>query len=237
VTCFTDADCDVLNDNHTQCQTCTTAVGGAEIEKATFGGQVGAPFVTPGCHDNADCVQGNWTHQRHKRHGSLHGPDFFNMVCTCDPGTGEQIPGVCNPGDRPNGPEPPAAPANKACFTGTALWNPTSGRREIPVAFRVEIEDRGEPGGGRNAGSLDDVYRIRIWCPGGNCGGQPNADGAVALAEAACCENSMNTVVGLIGLPNIIDGGNLIHGNLQIHKLTGNPNNTNFPDQCFVGGP
>src|SRR6185295_3890620 len=106
---------------------------------------------------------------------------------------------------------------------------PTAGRRSIPVGFRVEIEDRGEPGGGNNAGNLDDVYRIRIWF------GSSTAD-AVAKAEAACCQNDIASVIGNIGPPNVLDGGNLIHGNLQIHKLTGNPNNTQFPDGCFVGG-
>jgi hypothetical protein len=228
VDCTSDSDCSAFPD--TTCHFCTVdPTTGADIEKATFGGQVGAPFVVPGCHDTADCVQGNWTHQRHKKHGSLHGPDFYDMVCTCDVGDGTQTPGVCNPGDRPNGPEPSAAPANIACFTGTALWNPTSGRRTIPVAFRVEVEDRGEPGGGNNAGSLDDVYRIRIWF------GSLAAD-AAAKAEAACCENDIASVNANIGFPNVLDGGNLIHGNLQIHKQTGNPNNTSFPEGCFVGG-
>ena len=220
---------DAFGDTFPTCTFCTTDPnGGAQIEKATFGGQVGAPYVIPGCHLNAECVQGNWTHQRHKKHGSLHAPEFYNVVCDCDNGDGTSTPGVC--GDRETGPEPPVAPANKICFTGTALWRPTAGRREIPVAIRVEIEDRGEPGGGNNAGNLDDVYRMRIWF------GSSTAD-AVEKAEAACCDFDIGSVISNIGFPNVLDGGNLIHGNLQIHKLTGNPtNNPPFPDECTPGG-
>src|SRR6185436_13662824 len=203
VVCTDDTQCtDAFGQTFPTCTFCTQdPTTKADIEKATFGGQVGAPFVTPGCHDNADCVQGNWTHQRHKRHGSLHGPDFYNMTCRCDQGDGTTTDGVC--GDRSNGPEPPAAPANIACFTGTALWNPTAGRRTIPVAFRVEIEDRGEPGSGNSAGNLDDVYRIRMWF------GSDAAE-AQALAEAACCENDIASVVENVGPPDVNNGGNLI---------------------------
>jgi len=35
--------------------------------------------------------------------------------------------------------------------------------------------------------------------------------------------------VGAIGLPSVNDGGNLTHGNLQIHPQTGNPTNN---DTC-----
>jgi hypothetical protein len=146
------------------------------------------------------------------------------MVCKCDVGDGTVVDGVC--GDRVNGPTPPAAPANLACFTGTALWNPTAGHRSLPVAFRVEIEDRGEPGGGNNAGNLDDVYRIRIWFASSSTDAQTKA-------EAACCANSITEVTQNIGLADVMDGGNLIHGNLQIHKLTGNHTNLPpFPDSC-----
>jgi hypothetical protein len=235
-TCDSDSDCQ----QNEECRFCTTDGDNASaaIYKATFGGQVGAPFVIPGCHQNDECVQGNWTHQRHKKHGSLHGPSFYNMVCRCEQADGALTPpgtlcnecsgAGCHDPDYP-GPEPRPAPANIACFTGTALWNPTSGRRTLNVAFRVEIEDRGEPGGGNNAGNLEDVYRIRIWYA-------DDATEAAELADAACCLNDIASVTTNIGLPNIIDGGNLVHGNLQIHPRTGNPNNTDFPDQCFAGG-
>src|SRR5204862_7151767 len=74
--------------------------------------------------------------------------------------------GVCNPGDRLSGPGQPRAPANKIVFTGVGDWAATSGRREPQsVLFRVDIEDRGEPGGSHPHGSKPppDRYRIRIW--------------------------------------------------------------------------
>jgi hypothetical protein len=189
----------------------------AEIQRASFGGQVGAPFGLVGCHDDFDQIQGEWTHLRHKHRGSFHAADYNSLVCGCDDGEGG--PGnldgnLCNPGDREPGPEPRPAPANIACWTGVGDYNPTNGRRTIRVAFRVEVEDRGEPGAGQNAGSLEDVYRIRIWIP-------THSEDANVLANLACCTNEVPD----IRLPNVSDGGNLIHGNIQIHPPTGNPTN------------
>jgi len=189
----------------------------AEIQRATFGGQVGAPFGIVGCHDDFDHIQGEWTHIRHKHRGTFHAADYNSLVCGCDDGNGG--PGVldgnlCNPGDRETGPEPRRAPANIACWTGVGNYNPTNGRRTLRVAFRVEVEDRGEPGAGRNSGSLEDVYRIRIWIP-------THSEDENVLANAACCTNAVPD----IRPPDVSDGGNLIHGNLQIHPPTGNPNN------------
>jgi hypothetical protein len=193
----------------------------AEIQRATFGGQVGAPFGIVGCHDDFDHIQGQWTHIRHKHRGSFHASDYNSLVCGCDDGNGG--PGnldgnVCNPGDREAGPEPRRAPANIACWTGVGNYNPSHGRRTLRVAFRVEVEDRGEPGAGRNAGNLEDVYRIRIWIPQHT--GQ-NQEDENELADLACCTNPSPD----IRPPDVTDGGNLIHGNLQIHPPTGNPNN------------
>ena len=83
-------------------------------------------------------------------------------------------------------------------------------------------------------------YEIRIWIPG-TCSNAPGThcntnqqcnapgfcrtDDAQTLAEAACCDKTVDQVITDIGLPNVFDGGNLIHGNLQIHPQTGNPNN------------
>ncbi len=228
--CSTDADCSEGQICGSACTTVGTDPGNmAEIQKATFGGQVGAPYVIGGCHmDDFDCIQGEWTHMRHKNSGAFHASDYNSMICRCTDENGDDVKPVgelCNPCNGPDchdptypGPEPRPAPANVACFSGVGLYNPSSGHRQISVAFRVEVEDRGEPGGGQNAGNLDDVYRIRIWIPTGS-------ETAVGLAESACCSNSITEVVTAIGLPDINDGGNLIHGNLQIHPLTGNPNN------------
>jgi hypothetical protein len=216
--------------------TCTTdPTTGAEIEKATFGGQVGAPYVIGGCNlDDFDCIQGQWTHMRHSRKGTFHASDYNSFVCRCTDADGNDVLPVgqlCNPCQGPEchdpeypGPEPRPAPANVACFSGKGLWRATNGRREVPVAFRVEIEDRGEPGAGSNA-NLEDVYRIRIWIPQVPQN-QQDAE-ATRLAVEACCTNSVTDVVDSIGLPNVNDGGNLTHGNLQIHPQTGNPNNNN----------
>jgi hypothetical protein len=91
------------------------------------------------------------------------------------------------------------------------------GKRDIPVAFRVEIEDRGEPGGGKNAGNQVDVYRIRMWLPGA---GQQVEE----LLDNVCCLNP--EPVG-IGTPFIDDQGGISdirQGNLQIHPSTPNTN-------------
>jgi hypothetical protein len=173
----------------------------ANILRATFGGQVGAPCGCIGCFDQFDHIQGNWQHSRKTRKGSFHAKDYNSLVCGCD---GVFDGELCNPGDRTPGPEPRPAPANMACFSGIGDFNPTNGKRTIPVAFRVEVEDRSEPAVGKVA--PDDVYRIRIWIP-------TQSETAQALADQACCTNANPTG----RLPNVDDGGNLIHGNIQIH--------------------
>jgi hypothetical protein len=90
------------------------------------------------------------------------------------------------------------------CFSGIGDFNPTNGRMTISVAFRVEVEDRSEPAVGKVA--PDDVYRIRIWVPA-------QGETAAALADQVCCTNANPTGRP----PNVDDGGNLIHGNIQIH--------------------
>ena len=269
----------------------TDGTATAETIKATFGGQVGAPYVIGGCHiDDFGCIQGEWTHMRHKQRGSFHASQYNSMICSCLDINGNPVLPVgeiCNPCKGPachmgqcnsstgptgdycdidhpcpdgqscvEGPEPAPAPDNVACFSGVGLWNPNKGRRQWNVAFRVEFEDRGEPGGGRNAGALDDVYRIRIWIPAdhtydsavniakeigctipieriisttnGHCS---NCDPTACTSDAQC--SSGGTCV-FVGPATINDGGNLVHGNLQIHKLTGNPTNN---DTCPTNGP
>jgi hypothetical protein len=76
------------------------------------------------------------------------------------------------------------------------------------VAFRVEIEDRSEPGGSHRD-LPSDVYRIRIWRPVG-------AETAESLAAGACCTNE-NPVFPASRSPDVDDGRNVIRGNLQIH--------------------
>jgi hypothetical protein len=230
------------NDPDSECT--TDPATGAEIAKATFGGQVGAPYVIGGCNlDNFDCIQGEWTHMRHNRKGTFHASEYNSMICRCTDADGNDVLPVgqlCNPCHGPEchaddypGPEPRPAPANVACFSGKGLWRPTAGRREVPVAFRVEWEDRGEPGAGQNAGNLEDVYRIRIWIPDVPQN-QQDAE-ATRLAVLACCTNTVDQAISSIGrLPDVNDGGNLTHGNLQIHPQTGNPTNN---DTCPLNPP
>src|SRR6185295_14201223 len=71
---------------------------------------------------------------------------------------------LCNEGNRVCGPEPRRAPANLACFSGTGKWSETGNKKTVPVAFRVEHEDHGEPGA---AAETPDEYRIWIYIPSG----------------------------------------------------------------------
>jgi len=77
------------------------------------------------------------------------------------------------------------------------------------VAFRVEVEDRGEPSVGTNADDTCDVMRIRIWIP-------TTSENVKLLADGACCTHDV-PVGQAARAPNIDDGGNLLHGNIQIH--------------------
>jgi hypothetical protein len=177
----------------------------AENTKATFGGQVGSPIGHIGCFDDYNQIQGNWTYHRHKNHGSFQAKDYNSLVCGCD---GVFDGHLCNPGNRELGPEPRRAPANMACFNGVGDYNPSNGNRYLRVAFRIEVEDRGEPGAGANAGALEDVHKVRIWIP------KPG-ETAEDLAQASCCTIPNANLT--IRPADIDEGGSLIHGNIQIH--------------------
>jgi len=124
----------------------------------THGGQVGAPVGTATEWDPCSkCIKGEWEHVRHFRpglDGNFHARHFDSLECAClacpgDPnsGSGSIVGRLCNPGDRYCGPEPRRAPANKICFSGIGDYTMTNGRRTpLSVAFRVDIEDHGEPG-------------------------------------------------------------------------------------------
>jgi hypothetical protein len=179
-------------------QGCRVTGGGNAKDLAfTHGGQVGSPCGCIGCFDGLSSVQGEWTHSRKKNDGRFHASQFSSLVCDLDSG---------------EGPLPRPAPANKVCFAGKGMFAEGKGKRETPVAFRVEIEDRGEPGGGKNAGNQLDVYRMRMWLP---APGQQVED----LLDNICCLNP--EPVG-IGAPFIDDGGEIRQGNLQIHPSTPN---------------
>jgi hypothetical protein len=147
--------------------------------------------------------------------------------------------GTC--GNRNIGPLPRSAPANKIVFTGVGDWADPNGRRAPrSTLFRVDIEDRGEPGNAHALGSngkegrVPDRYRIRIWVlsdselaqlKGRNAPGDDRYLLDFRNAIAAC--NGLNVQDGAtvangaaafgVRAPNVDDGGELLHGNHQIH--------------------
>jgi hypothetical protein len=184
----------------------------ADTNHDTFGGQVGAPCGCIGCFDEVGHIQGNWETSRKNRRGAFLAKEFTSLVCGCEDLAGNPVPNfdgiTC--GDREIGPTPPEAPANVACWSGVGAYNESNGRRTIAVGFRVEVEDRGEPGTGKNADNTDDLYHLQIWIP-------QQGETALGLAELACCQNPDPETA--IGRPADVDDGNnhIIHGNIQIH--------------------
>jgi len=211
------------------------------------------------------CIHGRWTHVRHNGgvEGNFHARFFDTLDCAClavdlnacglySPGISSN--NVCNPGDRIAGPEPRRAPANKIVFTGVGDWAVENGRRTPrSVLFRVDIEDRSEPGGYFPGGAKPpaDRYRIRIWvlnstecmelhnAPGSGDPGLLHFRSAIAACygihlrdgvESQFLPNNCGNPAGrmffggcgepagrCVRLPDIDDGGELEHGNHQIH--------------------
>jgi cysteine-rich repeat protein len=190
------------------------APGVAAIDKATFGGQVGASCGCIGCFDDLDHISGHWTHNLKVEKGKFHASDYSSLVCNLDDG---------------EGPKPRKAPANSACFAGIGYLDMKQSRGNQRVAFRVEVEDRGEPGAGKNSDKQADVYRIRVWIPEQ---GQEPED----LLDSICCLNADPLEVPE---PDIDDGADLIHGNIQIHPVLPNTENERCPPptprtgECF----
>jgi len=238
-----------------------------DVRYVTHGGQVGAPVGNEVCAIGTNwlgnpCIHGRWTHVRHVKgglRGNFHARYYDTLKCACldtnlvpkadhtglfyGPGTmNGNVCGNCN-----IGPLPRPAPANKIVFTGVGDWADPNGRRASRATlFRVDIEDRGEPGNahaqGANGkpGRVPDHYRIRIWVLTDSelqqlrgtsgpdlyledfrdaisaCNGTDAPDGAVDGSG-----NRVSTVNGTavfgVRAPNIDDGGILEHGNHQIH--------------------
>ena len=211
---------------------------------------VGRAGFDPGTfqREGSECIHGNWQVVRHIKggtRGNFHAKIYDSLMCAClgcpeNPGSGMVIGDLCNPGDRICGPEPRKAPANKICFSGIGDYTMTSGNR-IPrsVLFRVDIEDRSEPGNnGKPSEDPPDRHRIRIWiltpaelaqlsnpndrllnfrrtisCTPGSTGLQDGAIGANGLAVP------LGTAVFGLRAPDIDDGGEMDHGNHQIHPM------------------
>jgi len=255
----------------------------ADVRYVTHGGQVGAPVGNQVCSIDTNlpnfflgnpCIHGRWTHVRHVKgglEGNFHARFFDTLDCacldtnlnpqTCQFGAGTVLHDVC--GDRSTGPLPRKAPANKIAFTGVGDWACPNGRRESRAClFRVDIEDRGEPGNAHALASnkkenrIPDRYRIRIWVLSEDelqqlqgrhatgddqwllnfrncisaCNGIDYQDGGVGCNADNTCSSSDSCTAGATGtgtitfpggcpvrLPNIDDGGELLHGNHQIH--------------------
>ncbi len=255
----------------------------SDVRYVTHGGQVGAPVGNQVCSIDTNlanfylgnpCIHGRWTHVRHVQgglEGNFHARFFDTLDCacldtnlnpqTCQYGAGTMNHGIC--GDRSTGPLPRPAPANKIAFTGVGDWACPNGRREPRAClFRVDIEDRGEPGNAHALASnkkenrIPDRYRIRIWVLSDSelaqlqgrhasgddqwllnfrnaisaCNGIDYQDGGVGCNTENTCSSSDSCTAGATGsttitfpggtpvrLPNIDDGGVLLHGNHQIH--------------------
>jgi len=187
--------------------------------EATHGGQVGAPVgVATAFTADSACIAGEWTHVRHIRpqlFGNFHARSFDSLMCAClpcpeNPDVEGVVGALCNPDDRICGPEPRRAPANKICFSGAGDYALTNGRRASrSVVFRVDVEDRSEPGG-TNGPPPPDRYRIRIWFVNPD-----TSDGLTLRQEVACANPATEEVTA--STPDIDDGGDLIRGNQQIH--------------------
>jgi hypothetical protein len=232
------------------------------VRYVTHGGQVGAPVGNSNCVVTLDniignpCIHGRWTHVRHTKgglEGNFHARYYDTLDCAClgielsasglwNDGISED--GRCNPGDKISGPEPRKSPANKIVFTGVGDWADPNGRREPRASlFRVDIEDRSEPGGSHPGGAKEpaDRYRIRIWVlseaeknrlanPSDGlldfrnciaaCHGLKYRDGVLASdIDNNCGGAGTLTFPGgcPVRQPDIDDGGELLHGNHQIH--------------------
>ncbi|MBI3833811.1 MAG: DUF4215 domain-containing protein [Planctomycetes bacterium] len=206
----------------------------------------------PQADDAFEHIQGNWQYDRKYpgatqfKQGTFHAKQFNSLICGC---CSEDLPnctngtpqttdaGICfrqgatsDPlngkicGDRTTGPLPRPAAANIICFSGIGDWTDTNGHKNVKVAFRVEAEDRGEPSTGKNSDDTCDYHRIRIWVP-------KIGEDAAVLADQACCTTALDSNLNVPGIrrPDIDDGGNLIHGNIQIHPETPNSNNGRCP--------
>lgn len=136
---------------------------------------------------------------------------------------------LCNPDDRICGPEPRRAPANKICFSGVGNYTMSNGKKAPQsVVFRVDLEDRSEPGGAfpKGAKAPPDRYRMRMWFI---AAGTADSAAVKALRATVACKDAtceiipatLDCVGGPTPAPDIDDGGDLDRGNRQIHPSTG----------------
>ncbi len=232
---------------------CRTTGGGRQVASfpavkyVTHGGQVGAPVGNETAFaPDTKCIQGNWQHVRHEKggtRGNFHAKSFDSLMCAClgcpeDPNAPVTIGGFCNPGMRTCGPEPRKAPANKIAFSGVGDYALTAGNREKrSVLFRVDLEDRSEPGNSSARGGQPpaDRHRLRIWILTPAELARLNAANdrlldfrqaisaqfGIGLKDGAILPNGQavpnGTAVFGVRAPDIDDGGEMTHGNHQLH--------------------
>ncbi len=217
------------------------ALVGGTPRYTTHGGQIGAPVGNETAFDpDSDCIHGRQTYVRHIKGGlvgNFQARSFDSLMCAClgcpeNPGSGVIVDGLCNPGDRTCGPEPRRAGANKIAFSGVGNYTLTNGRRTPrSVLFRIDIEDRSEPGGSKPGGATPpaDRYRIRIWVINAADRAQYGQDlcgfrQAIAASKANVAiqdgaPGALGTAVFGMRAPDIDDGGELERGNHQIHPM------------------
>lgn len=231
---------------------CRTTGGGRQaasfpaVRYVTHGGQVGAPVGNETAFSpDSTCIQGNWEHVRHIKaglRGNFHAKSFDSLMCAClgcpeDPFAPITIGGICNPDNTTCGPLPRKAPANKITFSGVGDYVLTQGNRTPrSVLFRVDLEDRGEPGNSSAGGAEapNDRHRIRIWILTAQELAKLNnpADRLLGFRQAIAASNGLTlkdgatingqpvpngTAVFGVRAPDIDDGGDMTHGNHQIH--------------------
>jgi hypothetical protein len=191
---------------------------------------------------DSECIHGRLTHVRHIKGGlvgNFQARSFDSLMCACLGGVDctNSIPTadeLCNPGNTDGcGPEPRKASANKIAFSGVGNYVLTNGRRQQrSCLFRVDIEDRSEPGGSKPGGQKPppDRYRIRIWVLTPTEIGQlNNPNNRLCAFRQAIAATPANVIIkdgapGALGsavfgvrAPDIDDGGELERGNHQLH--------------------
>jgi len=133
--------------------------------------------------------------------------------------------------------------SNKLATSGYSPtgYTKTNGKKTVPVVFRIDIEDRGEPGNAHAIGQANktnpaDRYRLRLWFVGPGTAFATDAS-IRQLREAVAVKDAHDERVGTafggtfqvgklcsgsnIPAPDIDDGGDLDRGNRQIHPNTG----------------
>lgn len=136
------------------------------------------------------------------------------------------------------GAEPRPAPDNKICFSGIGNYALTHGKKtKQSVVFRVDIEDRGEPGNAKaivTAGKANppDRYRMRIWFVDPKFGRKDLPPTDTLRCMISCQDPLAESLCPGTPCPDIDDGGDLNNGNRQIHPVTGNPFNTHPDSTC-----